>query len=94
MALSILVLLIIAVVGSAGMSAVLFWIANRINRIEGRGPEEVRHLVAETEELQEQVMLLQSEVQRLTERVDFTEKLLEGPSPEDPVGDGETSGAV
>lgn len=76
---AVLLLLIVAVAGSAGMVAVLGWFLQRINRLEQHGPGALQRLAAENEELQEQMRLLEVHVERLSERVDFTEKLLERP---------------
>lgn len=74
-----MLLLIVAVTGAAGMMAVLGWLHRRIARVEEHGPGELRRLVQENQEMREQMNLLETEVERLTERVDFTEKLLERP---------------
>lgn len=74
-----LLLLVTAVIGSTVLMATLGWLSQRINRIEGGGSRELQRLLDENEELREQMRLLEGEVERLAERVDFTEKLLEKP---------------
>lgn len=79
---ALVLLLIVVVAGSAGMVAVLGWLHQRIARLEeggsGRSGGAYR-LTGETEDLREQVRLLEVEMERMTERLDFTEKLLERP---------------
>lgn len=77
--LALLLLLVVVVIGSAGMVAVLGWLHQRLARLEGHGPAEAGRIAGEGNDLREQVRLLEDEVERLTERVDFTEKLLERP---------------
>lgn len=92
-----MLLLIVVVVGSAGMAAILGWILHRIARLEKHGPGGLGQLVGENEELREQMRLLEAEVERLSEQVDFTEKLLERPRPgeaRDAVGDPAGGGGV
>ena len=87
MTFALLLLLIVVVAGSAGMVTVLGWLHRRIARLEEHGPGKARELVAENEELREQMRLLEVQLERLEDRVDFTEKLLERPRP---TGGGES----
>lgn len=92
-----MLLLIVAVAGSAGMAAILGWVLHRIARLEKHGPGELGRVVGENEELREQMRLLEVEVERLSERVDFTEKLLERPRPgqaRDAAAKGEAGSSV
>lgn len=82
MMIPVLLLVIVAVLGSAGMVAILGNLFSRVSRLEGNGrgrSKEVGRGPTEYEELREQMEVLRSEMHRLEQRVDFTEKLLEGP---------------
>jgi len=77
-----LFVLIAAVVGSAGMVGVLAWIHQRLRRLEsGTAPDSDR-LLAENADLRDQLEAMRSDLNALDERVDFTERLLEGRKPE------------
>lgn len=79
LSLPVLLLLIVAVGGSAGMVAIFGWLFHRLSRLESQGPVDVRQLQTTIEELQNELVSVRSELGALTERVDFTEKLLEAP---------------
>ena len=83
--LPILLLLFAAIGGSATMVAILGWLFHRLNRLESMGPERLRELHSNHETLREHLDSLQEELGLLSERLDFTEKLLEKPhDPSDP----------
>jgi hypothetical protein len=86
MTIAFLMVLILAVIGSAGMVGVFAWIHQRISRIEGGSPVELKRLLSENATLHEQVETLRSELRGLDERVDFTEKLLERKTPDRSIG--------
>ncbi|HSR41203.1 MAG TPA: hypothetical protein VLL48_03505 [Longimicrobiales bacterium] len=85
-----LILLIVAVAGSAGMTAVVAWLIHRTSRVEGGDVYGADRLHAESEGLREQLLALEDEVERLRERVDFTERLLERPRERTEVDSGPT----
>lgn len=76
-----LIVLIAAVIGSAGFVAVFAWFHQRISRLEDGSPGDVRRLLAENASLHEQVEAMRSRLGALDERVDFTEKLIERKAP-------------
>lgn len=61
------------------MVAILGWLFHRLSRLESMGPERLRELHSNYEAVQEQLDSMQEELGLLSERVDFTEKLLEKP---------------
>ncbi len=77
---SLVALLIIfaAVIGSTAMMGILFYFLNRIRQLEGRatGDLPTGGLSEQLSRIQEDLFLAQEELSRLTERMDFTEKLL------------------
>lgn len=80
LSLPFLALIALAVGGSALMTAAFMWLALRRPRgVESGGSEERREMAARQQEVERQVEVMQKELDRLSERVDFTEKLLEGP---------------
>ena len=71
--------ILVVMMGVVGIGSAIVWIVNRTSRLEG---PEARARIAENEDLRQQVEALQTEVERLRERVDFTERLLEKPRDE------------
>lgn len=90
MAIAFLLVLIVAVAGSAGLVAAFAWLVQRLNRLESPGQGDVRGRLADPDDLRQQLDALEAEVHRLSERVDFTEKLLEGPRPGRPSSAADT----
>jgi hypothetical protein len=90
MTFAFLIVLIAAVIGSAGMVGVFAWLHQRISRLEDPSPVERKRLLSENTSLHEQVETMRSEMRELAERVDFTEKLLERKSPDRSIGPSET----
>jgi len=56
---------------------------NRETRVGGGGAEEVERLAETVDSLRSEIALLHDEFHQLNERVDFTERLLEGPKTEE-----------
>jgi hypothetical protein len=77
---SLVALLIIfaTVIGSTAMMGILFYFLNRIRQLEGMvtGDLPTGALSEQLNRIQEDLFLAQEEMSRLTERMDFTEKLL------------------
>ena len=84
MTIAILLLIIVAVLGSAGMTAVLgiLFMRTRDARLMGGSPNDLRLLQNEVQRLGEELDRTTAELDRLQERMDFTEKLL-GPGDDD-----------
>lgn len=72
----VILLLIVAVAGSGIMTAILAWLLYRLNRLESGG-RYARQLDDDFTRLGEQLASVRKELTALTERVDFTEDLLE-----------------
>jgi len=88
MSLVILFILFAAVIGSAAMVGVIGYLMNRIRQLElqASGELQPRRVIGSEglrDELRDELMAMQDEIERLTERVDFTERLLSAPE-EDP----------
>lgn len=78
-AIAVLLLILVALVGSSAVIYVLTRIFNRVERLESRhSGADARRLEAELERLREEVDATSHTVDRLTERLDFTERLLSG----------------
>lgn len=73
----LLMVLFAAIIGSAGMVTVIWWIHQRISRLEDGSPGEVRRLLSESASLHEQVAAIRSELRALDERLGFTEQLVD-----------------
>jgi hypothetical protein len=77
---SLVALLIIfaAVIGSTAMMGIMAYFLNRIRQLEGRvsGDLPTGSSSDQLNRIQEDLFLAQEEMSRLTERMDFTEKLL------------------
>ena len=78
MAISILLLVFAAVVGSTAMTAVLTWLILRARdgRLPGGSPNDLRLLQNEVRRLGDELDATGAELERLRERMDFTERLL------------------
>lgn len=84
MTIAVLILIIAAVLGSAGMTAVLavLFMRTRATSLPGGSPNDLRLLQNEVQRLGEELDRTTAELDRLQERMDFTERLL-GPADED-----------
>ncbi len=67
-----------AVIGSAAMVGIIAYFLHRIRQIETRSTGEAgsRQLFDHVNEMREELLTVQAEVSALSERLDFTEKLL------------------
>ena len=74
-----IIILLVAVIGSGTMAALIMHVHARLQRLEsGFDPaDKPAALVAKIDALRIDVESLQNTVERLTERTDFTERLLE-----------------
>lgn len=74
----VLLLVVVAVVGSTGMTALLTWLIlrSREGRLQGGSPNDLRLLQNEVRRLGEELDGANAELERLAERLDFTERLL------------------
>jgi len=74
-----LLLILVAVGGSGIMVAFLAWLVYRLKRLEESravGGPELRELIERIETMQTELLSMRDDVGELTERVDFTERLL------------------
>lgn len=87
MSIAMLLLLVVAVVGSTAMAAFLTWLALRggDRRLTGGSANDLRLLQNEVARLGEELDATGAELERLRDRLDFTERLL---------GSGETADDV
>lgn len=78
MALSILILILVAVGGSTVLTALLTWLILRARegRLQGGSPNDLRLLQNEVRRLGEELDSTSGELDRLREQMDFTERLL------------------
>jgi hypothetical protein len=86
-----LFILFAAVIGSSAMTAVLAYILLRNRQVGGRDSGEfgARSLANQLDGIAEELHSIQGQVSSLTERMDFTEKLLmSGEEPEGPGRNG------
>ena len=69
-----------AVIGSAAMMGILAYLLHRIRQVETRTPGEVgsNQLADQVGGLQQELLAVQEELSPMSERLDFTEKLLSG----------------
>lgn len=76
--LTALFIMFAAVIGSVAMVGVFAYILNRVRRLESgsSAASDSRLLTHDLGELREEMTALRDEVSALTERIDFTEKLL------------------
>lgn len=85
-----LLVLLAAIGGTALVLGAGVWLWSRTERLEGRGPPadagERRQLEGELADVKEQLAATRDDTRRLSERVDFLERLLEG---RDDAGDGD-----
>lgn len=84
-----LLILLAAIGGTALIIGAGVWLWSRTERLEGRGPGDPdgrRPLEDELEDVREELAATRDETRRLSERVDFLERLLEG---RDDAGDGD-----
>ena len=67
-----------AVIGSTAMMGILAYFLHRIRQIEARtsGEEGTHQLAGQVNEMREELLTVQEEMFALSERLDFTEKLL------------------
>jgi hypothetical protein len=73
-----LLILFAAVIGGAAMIGTLAYFSSRLRRLEAGSPQDdgSRRLADQMDGMVEELLALQEEVAGLTERLDFTEKLL------------------
>ena len=73
-----LFILLAAVFGTGSMVGVFAWMLHRIKRLEyeTESPGQLQQVRDEIEELREQLILNRNDVAELSERIDFTERLL------------------
>ncbi|MCH7563514.1 MAG: hypothetical protein IH968_06795 [Gemmatimonadetes bacterium] len=76
--LTALLIVFAAVIGSTAMIGVFAYFFHRIRQIEARTTGEAGsyQLADQVDAMQEELLTVQEEVSRLSERLDFTEKLL------------------
>ena len=76
--LTALLIVFAAVIGSTAMMGILAYFLHRIRQIEAKTAGEAgsHQLVDHVDAMQEELLAVQEEVSRLSERLDFTEKLL------------------
>lgn len=82
LSLAVVLIILTAVTGSGIMVAILMTIANRLKMLEsgGSGPAELNQLAREVDNLRAELETASSDIGNLTERLDFTERLLsDGP---------------
>ncbi len=85
MTIAFLMFMLVALGGSAILMAAFGWTFLRIRRLENHGPGQgdPHHLLERMDALKDELAGMQDEFTRITERVDFTERLLERPPPPD-----------
>lgn len=73
-----LLIIFAVVMGSAAMAGVIAYLLHRIRQVEGRtlGEAGPGRILGEVHGLREDILRLEEEVASLTERVEFTDKLL------------------
>lgn len=76
--LTALFIIFAAVIGSAAMVGIFAYFLHRIRQIEvgTAGEESSRELSEQVSQMREELLAVQDEMSSLTERLDFTEKLL------------------
>ena len=76
--LTALLIVFAAVIGSAAMMGILAYFLHRIRQIEAKttGEEGSNQLVDHVDAMREELLKVQEEMLALSERLDFTEKLL------------------
>ncbi len=86
MSLTALLIVFAAVLGSSVMMAVFAWVFMRIRSLEsgGGGRSDIERLTEEVDGLRAELQATHSDISDLTERLDFTERLLSGPRAEEP----------
>ena len=84
MSIAILVLIMVAVICSGSVVAIVGGLLNRIKQVEGRREDasDLAEISRQLDAVRDQIFSVEDEMTRLTERVDFTEKLLEAPRAE------------
>ena len=70
--------LLVAVIGSGSMVGILGWLLYRIKQLEAgaRPSNELTRILEHLDELRDDMNLTRNEVSELSERVEFTERLL------------------
>jgi hypothetical protein len=89
--LTALLVIFAAVIGSTAMMGLIGYFLHRIRQVEARiSSEEGPHqMVAHVDSMREELLAVQEEMSALSERVDFTERLLTGGGDEGVSGDAE-----
>lgn len=76
---AIILLILTAVVGSAAMSGVIFWLTSRLRRLESaREPGGTDLLSSHLDELTAELSVVRDQLDKLEQRTEFNERLLEG----------------
>ena len=74
-----LLIVMVAVSGSAVMTAVLFWLVSRVRRLERADEAKVAGaLTSHVEELRSELASVRHQLEQLEERTEFNARLLEG----------------
>jgi hypothetical protein len=88
--LTALFIIFAAVIGSTALVSVLAYLLHRLRRIEAGSAGEAGsdHMLGQVNRIQEELLTIQDELASLSERLDFTERLLmrgdESAAPGDP----------
>ncbi len=74
---SVVLIILAAVIGSGAMTLVLAWITHRVRSLElSAGGAELDRLAEQLNELRDDIQAANAGIANLTERLDFTERLL------------------
>ncbi len=77
--LAVLLLVLVAVVGSGVMSGLIFWFTSRLKRLESKQEAgETGLLSSHLDELSAEISAVREQLDRLEQRTEFHERLLEG----------------
>lgn len=90
-----LLLILVAVTGSTVMVAFFAWVVFRLKRLEearGTSAPELRELTQRIDALRQELQIANDDVAKLSERMDFTERLLSGDTESGSTADRVTQG--
>ena len=74
---SVVLIILAAVIGSGAMTLVLAWIIHRVRSLElSAGGADLERLAEQVDELRDDIQSANTGIVDLTERLDFTERLL------------------
>ena len=75
---SVVLIILAAVLGTAVFVSLIAWFANRLQRLEsgGGGASEIGRLESELDDLRAELQQAHADISDLSERLDFTERLL------------------